>query len=237
MIAVLGVIVTATMWWLRRPMFAVVTDEGWAKVAGLPVGALNSVLAAVTALAVVAAMRVVGILLIAAMMVLPVASAQLLARSFRSTLAYAVGVGVASTIVGLGVARLWDIAPSGAIVLVTAVFFGVVSIAKRTRCPVDRMLEVAGAMTTGRAEVHQMVEGRLHPGAGPEVHGESARAGGRARPLAARGPWPIGDLLGGKRAVPSELRVPEPLGARGGRGDPPGDHGRRLPLGSSSTRT
>jgi zinc transport system permease protein len=131
-IAVLGVIVTATMWWLRRPMFAVVTDEGWAKVAGLPVGALNSVLAAVTALAVVAAMRVVGILLIAAMMVLPVASAQLLARSFRSTLAYAVGVGVAATIVGLAVARLWDIAPSGAIVLVTAAFFGVVSIVKRT---------------------------------------------------------------------------------------------------------
>ena len=77
-------------------------------------------------------MRIVGILLIAAMMVLPVASAQLLARSFRSTLAYAVGVGVASTIVGLAVARLWDIAPSGSIVLVTAVFFGVVSIVKRT---------------------------------------------------------------------------------------------------------
>ena len=83
-------------------------------------GALNSLLAVITALAIVAAMRIVGILLIAAMMVLPVASAQLLARSFRSTLTWAVGVGVVSTILGLAVARIWDLAPSGAIVLVTS---------------------------------------------------------------------------------------------------------------------
>jgi len=131
-IALLGVLVAVPMWMLRRPMFAVVTDEQWAKVAGLPVAALNSLLAVITALAIVAAMRIVGILLIAAMMVLPVASAQLLARSFRSTLTWAVGVGVVSTILGLAVARIWDLAPSGAIVLVTSLFFGVVSVLKRT---------------------------------------------------------------------------------------------------------
>jgi zinc transport system permease protein len=119
------------MWTLRRSMFAVVTDEDWSRVAGLPVDGMNSLLAVLTAVAVVAAMRIVGILLVAAMMVLPVASAQLLARSFRGTLAVAVAVGAGSVVAGLSAAWFWDIAPSGAIVLSAASLFAIVSIAKR----------------------------------------------------------------------------------------------------------
>jgi zinc transport system permease protein len=131
LIAELGAAVALVMFALRRPLFAVVTDEEWSRVAGLPVGFLNSLLAAITAFAVVAAMRIVGILLIAALMVLPVASAQLLARSFRGTLASAVGIGALSVVSGLTVSWYWDLAPSGAIVLVAAGTFGIVSVAKR----------------------------------------------------------------------------------------------------------
>ncbi|MDP9185447.1 MAG: metal ABC transporter permease [Actinomycetota bacterium] len=130
-IARLGIVVAVIMWALRRPLFAVVTDEEWSRVAGLPVGLLNALLASVTAFTVVAAMRIVGILLIAALMVLPVASAQLLARSFRGTLTWATGIGALAVVTGLAVARIWDLAPSGAIVLVAAGTFGIVSIAKR----------------------------------------------------------------------------------------------------------
>ena len=84
-----------------HPSFtSVVTDDDWSRVAGLPVDALNALLAVVTAVAVVAAMRIVGILLVAAMMVLPVATAQLLARSFAGTLRIAIAVGVVTSIVG-----------------------------------------------------------------------------------------------------------------------------------------
>jgi zinc transport system permease protein len=131
-IAALGTAVSVAMWALRRPLFAVVTDEAWAEVSGLPVGILNTVLALVTAVAVVAAMRIVGILLVAALMVLPVASAQLLARSFRGTLAWATGVGVGSVVLGLAFSRIWDLAPSGTIVLVAALTFGVVAAATRS---------------------------------------------------------------------------------------------------------
>jgi zinc transport system permease protein len=130
-ILALGGAITVTMWVLRRSMFAVVTDEDWSRAAGLPVEGLNSLLAVMTAVAVVAAMRIVGILLVAAMMVLPVASAQLLARSFRGTLTVAACVGAGSVIAGLSAAWFWDLAPSGAIVLAAAGVFGVVSIAKR----------------------------------------------------------------------------------------------------------
>jgi zinc transport system permease protein len=127
----LGVLITVAMLVVRRVLFAVVTDEDWSSVAGLPVSALNSLLAVLTACAIVAAMRIVGILLIAALMVLPVASAQLLARSFRGTLAWAVAVGVGSVVVGLAASWYLNIAPSGAIVLAAALVFAVVSIAKR----------------------------------------------------------------------------------------------------------
>jgi zinc transport system permease protein len=131
LIAVLGAAIAVVIWAVRRPLFAVVSDEDWARVAGLPVGFLNSLLAVLTACAVVGAMRIVGILLVAALMVLPVASAQLLARSFRATLLWAVAVGVGSVTVGLACSRFWNLAPSGAIVLVTAAVFAVVSIVRR----------------------------------------------------------------------------------------------------------
>ncbi len=126
-----GVVISAIVLALRRPLFSIVTDEDWSRVAGLPVDGLNALLAVMTAAAVVAAMRIVGILLVAAMMVLPVASAQLVARSFRGTLVVAVAIGVATSIGGLAMARMWGLAPGGTIVLLASATFVVVAVARR----------------------------------------------------------------------------------------------------------
>jgi zinc transport system permease protein len=122
----LGLVIVATLLITGRALFAIVLDEESARVAGLPVDALNTLLAALTAVTIVAAMRVVGVLLVAALMVLPVATSRLLARSFRSTLVGAVIVGVSSVVLGLAAARLWNIAPGGSIVLTTVVIFAIV---------------------------------------------------------------------------------------------------------------
>ena len=129
-ILVLGLIVVIGVGALRRVLFAVVTDEDWSRVAGLPVEGLSMALAALTAAVIVAGMRVVGILLVAALTVLPVASAQLLARSFRTTLRLAVAIGGLSSILGLALGRVFHIAPGGAIVLVAAAFFAGVALVK-----------------------------------------------------------------------------------------------------------
>lgn len=131
-IVVLGAAVVAAMGLAGRALFAVVTDEDWSRVAGLPVGPLSVALAALTAGVIVAGMKIVGILLIAAMMVLPVASAQLMARSFRGTLRLAIAIGAVSSLIGLTLARPIDIAPGGAIVFVAAAVFAAVALAKRT---------------------------------------------------------------------------------------------------------
>jgi zinc transport system permease protein len=115
-------VAVATTW---RALFSVVLDEEAARVVGLPVDALSLGLAALTAVTVVAAMRVVGVLLVAALMVLPVGAAQRLARSFGSTLRWAVAVGMGSVVVGLVVARAAGLAPGGTIVLVAAAAFSV----------------------------------------------------------------------------------------------------------------
>lgn len=130
-ILALGVAITAGIWFFRRVLFAVVTDEDWSRVSGLPVDILNASLAALTACAIVAAMKIVGILLVAALMALPVATAQLLARSFRDTMRLAVAIGVGSSVVGLASARVLRLSPGGAIVLVAAGLFAVVAIVKR----------------------------------------------------------------------------------------------------------
>jgi zinc transport system permease protein len=120
------------IWSLRRVLFAVVSDESWARVEGLPVDTLGVGLAALTAAVIVSGMKVVGLLLMAALMVLPVASAQLLARSFRQTVWLAAVIGASSAFVGVVVGQVFNLSISGSIVLVAAAVFTVVSVARRT---------------------------------------------------------------------------------------------------------
>ena len=76
-----------------------------------------------------------GLLLVAAMMVLPVASGQLLARSFRGTMWWSVAIGVASVVAGLAASRIWGLAPGGTIVLISAAIFAVVALVRRATVP------------------------------------------------------------------------------------------------------
>ena len=130
-IVILGALVVATIVLLNRALFGVVVDEEWAAVAGVRVRVLNGVIAVSAAVTIVAAMRIVGLLLVAALMVLPVASAQLFASSFARTLWFASAIGVGAVIIGLAAARIWGLAPGGAIVLTCASVYAVSAIVGR----------------------------------------------------------------------------------------------------------
>ena len=64
--------------------------------AGLNVRFYNLLVAVLAAVSVTVAMRTVGLLLVSALMVVPVATAQQVTRSFRTTLVVAMGLGMAS---------------------------------------------------------------------------------------------------------------------------------------------
>jgi ABC-type Mn2+/Zn2+ transport systems, permease components len=130
MVTAIGAVIIVSVALAHRAWFTIGLDEESARVMGLPVTALNSLLAVLTAVTIVAATRIVGVLLVAALMVLPVASARLVARSQRQTLVISSVIGVVTVILGLAAARVWGLAPGGTIVLVCAVIFAVVSIAR-----------------------------------------------------------------------------------------------------------
>ena len=119
-IAGLGVGALALIGLLYRPLVAVVVDEEGARVAGLPVAPLNALTAALAAVTIALSMRVVGILLIAALMVLPVIAATRVAWSMRSTMLLAMGIGLASVLAGITIAYYADLPPGGTTVLVAA---------------------------------------------------------------------------------------------------------------------
>lgn len=127
---------------LRPWLFAVCHDEEYARVSGLPVRTLNLLLAVTTALTVTVAMRAVGLLLVSALMVVPVATAQLLAHGFRATQTLAMGIGLVAAGAGIGYAGLYDTAPGATIVLLAIAGFAVTTLVtagwRRVRRPVPR---------------------------------------------------------------------------------------------------
>jgi zinc transport system permease protein len=132
-IAVLAILVLGVVAVFGRELFAVCYDEEVARASGLPVRVLNLLIAVTAALTVALAMRVVGLLLVSALMVVPVAATQQVARSFRGTLLGSIGLGVAVSVGGLLAAYYLDTAPGAAIVLCAIAVFGATSAWARLR--------------------------------------------------------------------------------------------------------
>lgn len=118
--AALSALVLGLTLTLAPHLFAVANDEEFARATGMPVLALNVLLAVLTATTVVVSMRIVGLLLISALMVVPVATAQMLARSFRTTMAYALVIGLGCAVAGV-VASFYTNTPSGGSIVLTAI--------------------------------------------------------------------------------------------------------------------
>ncbi|MCF3180569.1 metal ABC transporter permease [Streptomyces sp. NPDC096033] len=119
-VVILAAFVIAVTLGLRRQLFAISQDEEFARVTGLPVRALNLLMAVTAAVTVTVAMRIVGLLLVSAMMVIPVAAAQRVTRGFAATLSLAMGIGVVVSLSGTAVTYYID-APSGATIVLLAI--------------------------------------------------------------------------------------------------------------------
>lgn len=122
-VAALAVGVVAVVAVHGRELFVLCQDEEVARAHGLPVRFLSILLAVTAALTVVIAMRIVGVLMVSALMIVPVAAAQQLSKSFRVTMALAVVIGLISSLGGLTTAFYSDLAPGATIVLLALALF------------------------------------------------------------------------------------------------------------------
>ncbi|MDE1535667.1 metal ABC transporter permease [Actinotignum sp. GS-2025c] len=114
----LTVVILAVGIGLRGPLFSVTNDEDFARASGLPVRAFNILIAVTAALTVAVSMRVVGILLVSAMMIVPVATAQLVCSSLAHTQRLAMGLGCGAALVGLVITRYVSASPGAMIAVI-----------------------------------------------------------------------------------------------------------------------
>jgi zinc transport system permease protein len=101
-----------------KQLLYVTFDETAARVAGLNVPWYNRVMVMLTAMVVVGAMQIMGVILVAAMLVVPVAGAAQLARSFREALLASVVLAQIAVLAGITLSYQYEATAGGTIVLV-----------------------------------------------------------------------------------------------------------------------
>lgn len=122
-VVLLGALILISVLIIGRQLLAVSIDPEHAHVQGIKINLQSAALAALSAITVTVGMRAVGLLLVSAIMIIPVVSAQQLARSFKQTMVIAALVGWISAVLGLSISFYVDVPPGSTIVLTALVIF------------------------------------------------------------------------------------------------------------------
>lgn len=131
LIALLAVVAVIILGLFYKELIYVSFDEEAAKVSGVPVRLVNTILIILTAFTVALAIPVVGVLLIAALIVIPVVTALQLKTSFRKTILYAEIISVFSVSAGIVTSFYLNLATGGTIVLIMLLIFVIIFLAKK----------------------------------------------------------------------------------------------------------
>lgn len=176
-IAVLAAVVLALSIGLGPQLFAVCQDEEFARVCGVPVRLYSILIAVMAAVTVAVAMRTVGLLLVSALMVVPVATAMQLTRGFRSTFALAVALGLVPSLAGVVFSYYVDVAPGASIVVIALAGFvlawplsTLVRRRQRPRRPDKEDPRVTGAHVPTEEHPHQHDDSCEHPAVEHDDH-------------------------------------------------------------------
>lgn len=113
----LSVVVLALFFILFKALFYMTFDEESAKLAGIPVRLVGTVFTILTAVAVSISARIVGALVVSSMMVLPVAVAMQIAKSYKQTVCCSVLFSILFVTAGLFLSYYLDLKPGGTIVM------------------------------------------------------------------------------------------------------------------------
>ena len=127
----ISVLVFLAFLFLYKELFYIAFDEQAAGLSGVPVRLVNTIFTILTAITVSVASRTVGALIVSSLMVVPVATGMLLARSYRQTVVFSVVFAVSATVIGLFTAHFAGTTPGGTIVLTGVVLFLLALLAKK----------------------------------------------------------------------------------------------------------
>ena len=132
-ILALAIIIFLAIYLFYKELVYITFDEESAKVGGLPTRLINSILIVLTAFTVSLSIPIVGILLIAALIVIPTVAALQLKKSFAKTILYAEIISILSVLSGMLIALYFNLSAGGTIVLVALVIFIAILIKQQIR--------------------------------------------------------------------------------------------------------
>ncbi|HWR40277.1 MAG TPA: metal ABC transporter permease [Patescibacteria group bacterium] len=128
LMSICALVAGTVIWRLFDQLVLLSFDEDVARVSGISTGWISMILSLLTAIVVVVGMMVVGVLLVSAMMVIPVAAADLFGKGFKTTLFVAVLIALIAVTIGLVISFYGNVAPGGAVIMTTVVIYVLVSL-------------------------------------------------------------------------------------------------------------
>ena len=134
MVAAISAIVLTTVAFFYKELLYITYDTPAARAAGIDIRGFETLLIVLTAAVVVGALQILGVILVAGLLVVPVATASQIARSFRELLVLSVLFGELSVIVGLVLALVIGL-PSGGVIVSFAIMLYLVALAVSDRPP------------------------------------------------------------------------------------------------------
>lgn len=123
-LALTGAILITVLLLYRQLVYSTFNEEQ-AQVSGISVERINYLVVFIAGITVVTSIQLVGILLISALFVMPNISAILYGRGFRDTMLISIGFSIFSVVSGIFVSYVFDITPSGTIVLIAIAIFAI----------------------------------------------------------------------------------------------------------------
>jgi zinc transport system permease protein len=122
-IAGVAVVAMTSLAWSWSALGYATFDDELARTDGIPTRALEYALFGLAAVVIAVSAVVVGVILMAAYLVIPAAAARLWARSLISMTLFALVIGVATTLAGVAASYLFDVPTGAAIILTQASVF------------------------------------------------------------------------------------------------------------------
>ncbi|OFU52344.1 zinc ABC transporter permease [Corynebacterium sp. HMSC11E11] len=146
--AVVFALVVATSVVCYGSLLDMVVDPILARLAGNRVGVVNAVFTALAAITVALAVKVIGALLVVSLMVLPVATALIVARSYAQAFWLSIAASVVYTMTGLVISYSVDVRPGGAIVVTAVLGMGLTALFRKIRPASRRSAVTVPALAT-----------------------------------------------------------------------------------------
>lgn len=120
---VLSIIVLSVVVLFYNEYFSTTFDEEFARISGINVRKINSLLVLLTGITVVLTMKVVGIMLTSALLILPAVTALQIAKSFKNAMILSSFAGVLSVIAGIYISFILNLPTGATIVIVNFLLF------------------------------------------------------------------------------------------------------------------